>query len=170
MKVVHMDLGRCVYCRGCEVACKREHNGHSNMSVVLLDDDSPVPMNCRHCEKSPCMAVCPTAALSREEGGPVTLQTMKCIGCRLCAMACPFGVLTLDALSKVMRKCDMCEDRLAEGLSPACVTTCPARALTYEEFDVVMQKVRERAATAILSGVGSKQGTVVSLPRWGKIS
>lgn len=164
MKVIFMDLNRCIYCRSCEVACEREHNGRSFMSVVLLNNKRSVPMNCRHCEKSPCVAVCPTKALNKLENGPVIIETMKCIGCRLCAMVCPFGILEFDALSKVMRKCDLCVHRLNDGKAPACVTTCPARALTYDEFDVIMRKVKEKAAKAIISGVGSQPGIVITPP------
>ena len=164
MKVIFMDLNRCIYCRSCEVACEREHNGRSFMSVVLIDNKRSVPMNCRHCEKSPCVAVCPTKALTKLENGPVILETMKCIGCRLCAMVCPFGILEFDALSKVMRKCDLCVHRLSEGKAPACVITCPARALTYDEFSTIMQKVKEKAAKAIISGVGSQPGIVITPP------
>jgi Fe-S-cluster-containing dehydrogenase component len=134
------------------------------MSVVLLDDKHSVPMNCRHCEKSPCVAVCPTKALNKLENGPVIIETMKCIGCRLCAMVCPFGILEFDTLSKVMRKCDLCVHRLSEGKSPACVTTCPARALTYDEFNNIILKIKEKAAKAIVSGVGSQPGIVITPP------
>jgi formate dehydrogenase iron-sulfur subunit len=164
MKVIFMDLNRCIYCRSCEVACEREHNGRSFMSVVLFNNKRSVPMNCRHCEKSPCVAVCPTKALNKLENGPVIIETMKCIGCRLCAIVCPFGILEFDTLSKVMRKCDLCVHRLSQGKAPACVTTCPARALTYDEFDAIMQKTREKAAKAIISGVGSQPGVVIAPP------
>jgi formate dehydrogenase iron-sulfur subunit len=164
MKVIFMDLNRCIYCRSCEVACEREHNGRSFMSVVLFNNKRPVPMNCRHCEKSPCVAVCPTKALNKLENGPVIIETMKCIGCRLCAIVCPFGILEFDTLSKVMRKCDLCAHRLSQGKAPACVTTCPARALTYDEFGAIMQKTREKAAKAIISGVGSQPGVVITPP------
>jgi Fe-S-cluster-containing dehydrogenase component len=79
-------------------------------------------------------------------------------------MACPFGVLELDSLNRVMRKCDLCIHRLKEGQSPACVVTCPARALRYDEFDTIMQRVKEMAAKAIISGVGVQPGIVISPP------
>ena len=161
MKVLFIDLGRCIYCRSCEVGCEREHGGHSFMSVVLLDEKHPVPMNCRHCEKSPCVTTCPTKAITRLENGPVIIETMKCIGCQLCAMVCPFGVLELDSLNRVMRKCDLCIHRLNEGKLPVCVTTCPARALAYDEFDTIMQRIKKRAAKTIISGVGSEPGIVI---------
>ncbi len=164
-KIIFMDLNRCIYCRACEVACEREHEGHSFMSVLLLDERHSLPMNCRHCEKSPCVSVCPTGALNRVENGPVIISTMKCIGCSLCAMVCPFGVLELDYLNRVMRKCDLCIHRLNEGKLPACVTTCPARALDYDEFDNIMRRIKERAAKAIISGVGSGPGIVISPPQ-----
>jgi formate dehydrogenase iron-sulfur subunit len=164
-KIIFMDLNRCIYCRACEVACEREHEGHSFMSVLLLDERHSLPMNCRHCEKSPCVAACPTGALNRVENGPVIISTMKCIGCSLCAMVCPFGVLELDYLNRVMRKCDLCIHRLNEGKLPACVTTCPARALDYDEFDNIMRRIKERAAKAIISGVGSGPGIVISPPQ-----
>jgi formate dehydrogenase iron-sulfur subunit len=163
-KVIFMDLNRCIYCRSCEVACEREHNGHSFMSVLLLDEKHSVPMNCRHCKKSPCVAVCPSGALTKLENGPVIIETMKCIGCSLCAMVCPFGILELDQLSKVMRKCDLCIHRLRENKLPACVSSCPARALSYDEFDAIMQMLKKKAAKSIVSGARNEPGIVVSPP------
>ena len=163
-RVIFMDLNRCICCRSCEVACEREHEGRSFMSVVLLDERHSVPMNCRHCEKNPCLVVCPTSALTRVANGPVIIETMKCIGCCLCALVCPFGILQFDYLSKVMRKCDLCIHRLNEGKVPACVVTCPARALTYDEFDAILQRVKEKAAKAIISGIGLEPAIVISPP------
>jgi len=163
-KVIFLDLNRCIYCRSCEVACEREHNGRSFISVLLLDEKHSVPMNCRHCEKSPCVAVCPTEALTKLENGPVIIETMKCVGCSLCAMVCPFGILELDYSSKVMRKCDLCIHRLKENKLPACVSSCPARALSYDEFDAIMQMLKKKAAKSIVSGTGREPGIVVSPP------
>jgi Fe-S-cluster-containing dehydrogenase component len=80
-------------------------------------------------------------------------------------MVCPFGILELDLVSKVMRKCDLCIHRLNEGKVPACVATCPARALTYDEFDAIMERMKEKAAKAIIGGVGLGPGIVVSPPK-----
>jgi formate dehydrogenase iron-sulfur subunit len=164
-KVLYIDIKRCIYCRSCEVACEREHEGHSHMNVVPIHGRHAVPMNCRHCEKHPCLTVCPTKAITREEGGPVIIHTMKCIGCRMCAMVCPFGILNFDVLGRVMRKCDLCIHRLSEGKNPACVTTCPARALLFDEFDSIMSRTKEKAAHAVISGVGSQPGTVIIPPK-----
>jgi formate dehydrogenase iron-sulfur subunit len=151
-KVLYVDTNRCIYCRSCELACEREHNGRSHMSVVLLDNRYPVPMNCRHCEKNPCLVSCPTGAITREGNGPVIINSMQCIGCRICAMVCPFGILNLDDISRVMRKCDLCIHRLNEGKRPACVVTCPARALSFEEFDALMERLRRKAAADLIRG------------------
>ncbi len=161
-KVLYIDTNRCIYCRSCEVACEREHDGHSYMTVVPVHEKHAVPMNCRQCEKHPCLLVCPTGAIIRVENGPVIIYHMKCIGCLLCAMVCPFGVLTFDLLNRVMRKCDLCIHRLNEGKRPACVSTCPSRALVFDDFESIMSRLKEKAAKAVISGVGTLPGTVIS--------
>jgi anaerobic dimethyl sulfoxide reductase subunit B (iron-sulfur subunit) len=79
-------------------------------------------------------------------------------------MVCPFGVPEFDPSSGVMRKCDQCIHRLNEGKAPACVVTCPARALTYDEVGTIMQRVKEKAAKAIISGVGLEPGVLIRPP------
>ncbi|HSW39814.1 MAG TPA: 4Fe-4S dicluster domain-containing protein [Acidobacteriota bacterium] len=153
-KVIYIALNRCIYCRACIVACEREHEGYSHMSVMPIKGGRAVPMHCRHCEKHPCLVACPTGAITREGTGPVIIHGMKCIGCRLCAMVCPFGVLNLDVSSRIMRKCDLCIHRLNDGRNPACVTTCPSRALVFDEFDAIMSRMKIKAAQAAISGVG----------------
>ena len=153
-RVLYYDPSRCIYCRSCEVACEREHDGHSHMSVIIQGHGQAVPMNCRHCEKSPCLVACPTEAITREEDGPVIIDSMKCIGCQLCAIVCPFGILPLDVLNPIIRKCDLCIHRLNEGKRPACVTTCPARALVFDDIEAIMLRLKEKAAKEIISGLG----------------
>ncbi|MBC8521483.1 MAG: 4Fe-4S dicluster domain-containing protein [Methanomicrobia archaeon] len=164
-KVLYMDLNRCISCLGCEVACMRVHgNGTSNIFVTLLEDRFSIPLSCRHCEKSPCVEVCPTGALEKTSEGAVIQHSMKCIGCTLCAVVCPFGIIQLDTVNKVIQKCDLCIYRLSEDKLPACVATCPARAITYDEFDTIMENVRKKRAMSILSGVGTEPGTIMTLP------
>lgn len=148
-KGIYIDSARCIYCRACEVACEREHDGHSFMLVILFDERYSIPMNCRHCEKPLCVVVCPTKALTKMKLGAVILEGTKCIGCQLCGIVCPFGIIALDITSKVVRKCDLCQGRLTEDKVPACVATCPAQALIYDEFDNLTRRVKEGAATAL---------------------
>ena len=163
-KVIYMDLGRCIYCRACEVACEREHGGISHMFVQLIDERYAVPMNCRHCEVSPCTLICPTKAVHRETEDAVTVDSMKCIGCKLCTLACPFGVIWPDLFNKVSRKCDLCLHRTRQGLDPACVATCSARALVYGEFGDIIASVQAKPATTLVNRAAGKVGTVVTMP------
>ncbi|MFQ5867624.1 MAG: 4Fe-4S dicluster domain-containing protein [bacterium] len=163
-KILYIDLNRCLYCRSCEVACEREHHGTSYMFVTLLEDRYSVPLSCRHCEKNPCLEVCPTKAIEKTEEGAIVLYAMKCIGCKLCAIICPFGILQLDEIDKVVKKCDLCIHRLKEGKDPACVVTCPAKATSYEEFDAIMEKIREKKALSIVSGIGGEKDIIITLP------
>jgi formate dehydrogenase iron-sulfur subunit len=165
-KMLYMDLNRCISCLGCEVACMRVHgNSKANIFVTLLEDRFSIPISCRHCEKKPCVEVCPTNALEKTPEGAVIHHSMKCIGCTLCTLVCPFGVIQLDTVNRVIQKCDLCIDRLRNNKLPACVATCPARAITYDEFDTIMEKVRKKRAMSILSGVETELGAVITLPR-----
>ncbi|NJE85362.1 4Fe-4S dicluster domain-containing protein [Thermococcus sp. CX2] len=143
-KTVFIDFSKCIECRACEVACEREHNGMSFISVFEWQEMAAMALNCRHCEKAPCVEVCPTNALYRDEDGAVLLAPQKCIGCLMCGIVCPFGIPELDLINKVMGKCDLCAHRRAEGKLPACVETCPTDALLYGEFNEIIRKRREK--------------------------
>lgn len=102
------------------------------------------PLQCRHCEKAPCAAICPTAALwRRNQDSPVVLDHERCIGCRWCILACPFGVIRMDPKDGAIVKCDLCAERLAKGEVPACVESCHTRAITLEAIEDVVQDKRE---------------------------
>jgi len=162
--VILMDIARCINCRSCEVACEREHAGFGNMTVQVFDERYAVPMSCRHCQDGPCIRVCPTNALHRETNDAVTIAPMKCIGCQLCMIACPFGIIKFDYLNKIARKCDLCVARTMQGLQPACVSTCSARALVYGEFDELKQTVeRDRSRLLVVRSSG-ETGTLVRVP------
>lgn len=163
-KTIYMDLTRCIYCRACEVACQREHGGQSNMFVQLSDDGHAVPINCRHCETSFCTEVCPTGAVYHASEGLVMVAPMKCIGCGLCTLACPFGSIWFDALNRVARKCDLCIHRTQAGLEPACVASCSSRALAFGELDGIVDKARRKRQTVVISRAAGYHGTVVALP------
>ncbi|HEX6085174.1 MAG TPA: 4Fe-4S dicluster domain-containing protein [Thermoanaerobaculia bacterium] len=106
-----------------------------------------VKRQCMHCEDPACVSACPVTAMHKTAEGPVVYDEEKCIGCRYCLWACPWGVPTADwdSLSPAISKCTMCYDRLdVAGGQPACVKQCPADALEYGNRDELLQKARRR--------------------------
>ncbi len=131
---VEIDPNLCIGCRMCEVACALEHEGVPNIRIVFLPGmDAPVPVTCRHCEDAPCIEACPVKAMRREPDGTVVVDTKACIGCGLCAAACPYGIPVVRLDKSVTAKCDLCEERRKKGLKPACVSICPVGALALVE-------------------------------------
>ncbi len=107
---------------------------------------------CNHCENPPCVAVCPTKATFRRDDGIVMMDYHRCIGCRYCMAACPYGarsfnwvdprpyIQTIDKgyptrTRGVVEKCNFCEERLAKGLAPACVESCREKALAFGDLN-----------------------------------
>lgn len=151
-KVIFLDAGRCIGCKACEAACRVARSGPEGITVMPVGERFAVPQACRHCGQSMCLAVCPAGAVYKGEDLSVKIDLIKCIGCQLCIAACPFGVISLDNVTKTVKKCDRCCQRVKEGYLPACVATCPSGALTYEDLDLVTtRKRRKRALSSVLS-------------------
>lgn len=161
-KAIVVDSKKCYACLSCVVECSYRRAGAAanaplnarNFSqagcAVLAVESEPAPLVCHHCEEAPCLAVCPSGAIYREtEEGPVLLARERCIGCKACIVACPFGMIRLTADGKSVIKCDSCADRLARGLEPACVAACPSGAVEFKELDDVVLEARRRAAAAL---------------------
>ena len=159
--LIDLDLRRCVACGACTVACMDQNDiepqfGDRPLRRVTAVEEGEgsgsvftyLSMACMHCSDAICIAACPVGCISRdEETGFVVYDNARCIGCRSCALACPFGAPTFDRSGK-MRKCDGCNDRVKAGLEPACVRVCPVSALkltTEEEY------LEEAAADTALS-------------------
>ena len=119
----------------------------------------PVPILCNHCENQPCVRVCPTQATFQRPDGIVMMDYHRCIGCRFCMAACPYGSRSMNwrdprpALAKlnpdyptrtrgVVEKCNFCEERLAQGLLPACVLACRQKALVFGDLEEPGGEVR----------------------------
>jgi Fe-S-cluster-containing dehydrogenase component len=92
-----------------------------------------VPKLCNQCDNPPCVQVCPVGATFRTEDGVVLVDKDYCIGCRYCIQGCPYGARYLDPENKTAEKCTFCYHRIVEGLSPACVETCPTQARIFGE-------------------------------------
>lgn len=116
----------CMGCHACEVACKQEHNLEVGPRLVRVVERSPnfTPIYCHHCAKPPCGEACPSEAIHKTEDGLVLIDNEACIGCGECLQACPFGAMQFDEEAEVAIKCDLCADRLQEGLVPACASVC----------------------------------------------
>ncbi len=146
-KVIVIDHERCTGCRQCEMVCSVFHTGASNpararIKVVKWEDIGLyLPTTCMNCEKPFCVEVCPTKACHKDlEHGRVLIDKDKCIGCKTCIMACPFGAPLFDAVERISVKCDYCDG------DPKCVAFCEVKAVSYVEADRVgLTKKREAA-------------------------
>ncbi|MDN5918626.1 MAG: 4Fe-4S dicluster domain-containing protein [Pseudonocardia sp.] len=102
---------------------------------------------CKHCTHAACLDVCPTGALIRTEHGTVLVQDDICNGCGYCIPACPYGVIDQRKGDGGAFKCTMCQDRLGEGLMPACATACPTESIMFGNLDELRERADERLAT-----------------------
>ncbi|HPP29919.1 MAG TPA: 4Fe-4S dicluster domain-containing protein [bacterium] len=131
----------CIGCRLCEVYCITQHSPSKDIirtykgsevrpvSGIYFEEKGSVSfaIQCRHCDEAPCIENCLTGAMYRDEKtGRVLHNRDKCVGCWMCVMSCPLGVIKIDyEKKKVVSKCDLCIDREF----PACVEHCPNEAI-----------------------------------------
>jgi Fe-S-cluster-containing dehydrogenase component len=145
-KRVVLDLDRCIECKSCMAAC---WYGHGRMTGVNFVDVGPavLPIVCRQCSDPACVEICPAKSMTRDARGVVARGIFSCRGCGSCARACPFGVLALEMVGHHVAKCDLCDDRVARGLAPRCVSVCPTGALRFATAAEI-----EAAGLAVLGG------------------
>ena len=146
------DLNRCVGCLACSTACKTVNGvkpGDFWLKTLRIgpnptpgkSGDWPdvemyfLPVQCQHCEDAECVKVCPTHASHKLSDGTVQIDKSKCIGCQFCAMACPYNVRYLNEEERVVEKCTLCEQRIAQGYLPQCVAQCGGRARFFGDLD-----------------------------------
>ncbi|MGO1070582.1 4Fe-4S dicluster domain-containing protein [Lysobacter sp. CA199] len=134
------------------------------------------PRSCLHCEQPACVTVCPTgASYKRAEDGIVLVDEDKCIGCKLCSWACPYGAREYSQVEGVMKKCTLCIDRIYnENLSeserqPACVQACPTRARHFGDLgdpeSAVSKLVAERGGVDLMGQLGYRPTNKYLPPR-----
>ena len=194
-----VDTTKCIGCHACQVSCKEWNGLPGELTPLPFGVQSPAALSaktymlithhevddprapagfrnvftkrqCMHCDEPACVSACPVTALRKTKAGPVTYDPAKCIGCRYCVWACPFGAISAewDSLAPKMSKCTLCADRLepaipversGKGLTdderkrfaaahavPACVKACPAGALDFGIREDMLAEARSRIA------------------------
>jgi carbon-monoxide dehydrogenase iron sulfur subunit len=133
-KVLILNYEKCTGCRECELVCAVQHEGVSNparsrIKIIKMEwEGKYIPVTCQQCESAPCMAICPVKAISRDQNlNRVLVNYDKCIGCRMCVAACPFGAMSFNGLTQKVMKCDFCDG------DPQCVRFCETKAIRYAE-------------------------------------
>ena len=141
-----VDLDKCSACKGCVTAChnlnglEEEETWRSVGTIVGevagMSEQKTVTTACHHCVDPGCMNGCPVLAYEKDEvTGIVRHLDDQCIGCEYCVMKCPYEVPQYSESKGIVRKCDMCYSRLAEGEAPACVQACPNEAIAISIVD-----------------------------------
>jgi carbon-monoxide dehydrogenase iron sulfur subunit len=186
MKTVIVQPERCVGCLQCRLACAVEHSRSKELVAAIGEETRPQPRlriyagrlhfafpnKCRHCDPAPCQEVCIAGAIKRDASrGTVDIDPQRCISCAMCAMACPFGVLTYAPLATapdklaVALKCDQCPDREKVGKAPACVTACKVGALTYGDWEDAQEDKGRAVAQAVFASLHAADQAALALPQ-----
>lgn len=133
--IFRVNVQRCIACGKCELACAFAHGSEGKPSKTRINifrrgPELGTPVVCFQCGDAACASICPTQALVRnEQTGAIDMDRDRCISCRLCVAACPFGNMLWDEAYHCVQKCDLCSG------DPKCVPFCPTGALQYVPAD-----------------------------------
>jgi len=162
------DTTLCTGCERCVEACREDNElgpdvprrwksriddlSSTRYTTILRrkSEDKPgvhfVRQQCRHCVDPACVSACLVGALQKTPEGPVIYDDARCMGCRYCMIACPYGIprYTWEKPVPYIRKCDMCYDRVVDGGKPACVEACPQKATIFGDRDELIAEAHRR--------------------------
>jgi formate dehydrogenase iron-sulfur subunit len=167
-----IDVSRCIGCKACQVACMEWNDVRDDVGVNLGSYNNPIDLTdrswtvmrfyeeelpqkglqwlivkdgCLHCADPGCLKACPApGAIVQLANGIVDFQQEYCIGCGYCQTGCPFNIPRYSVKDDKAYKCTLCSDRVAVGLEPACIKTCPTQALTFGSKDDMKFLAEER--------------------------
>jgi formate dehydrogenase iron-sulfur subunit len=169
-----IDVSKCIGCKACQVACMEWNDIRDDVGRNLGVYDNPIDLTdrswtvmrfyeeelpgkglqwlivkdgCLHCEDPGCLRACPApGAIVQFANGIVDFQQENCIGCGYCQTGCPFNIPRYSMKDQKAYKCTLCSDRVAVGLEPACIKTCPTQALTFGSKEDMLELASERVA------------------------
>ncbi|ADU66894.1 4Fe-4S dicluster domain-containing protein [Desulfurispirillum indicum] len=188
-----IDVNGCVGCNMCTVACNKENNVGPKVSRTKILPIEPegtyLSMACQHCDRPPCVLVCPiTATYRRDKDGIVMQDDSKCMGCKYCMTACPYGVRTFNKYRPfpgdqaqynlnpevkprprhVVEKCSFCDHRSDRDQKPACIEACPVGIRYFGNLDdpdsEISQMIRKRNAITLLPDQKTKPKVYFAFP------
>ncbi|TSA38496.1 MAG: dimethylsulfoxide reductase subunit B [Porphyromonadaceae bacterium] len=155
----YFDSSACSGCKTCQVACKDKNDLQAGIRFRRVYEVAGANWNktdegawehdivaynlsiaCNHCENPSCVKACPTTAMHSELDGIIQIDPKKCVGCRYCQWACPYGSPQYNRQKGIMQKCDFCRDYILDGKQPVCVTSCPMRALEFGPISQLIEK------------------------------
>ena len=125
MKRLFIDLEKLYGCGKPTAECSYYYHPNNN-GITRLREIGQFMHICRKCEEAPCVKACPKEALEKQEDGTIKRYTMRCVSCKSCSLACPFGTIPLETVPYIMSQCDACIDRLDKE-EPICARTCSVK-------------------------------------------
>jgi Fe-S-cluster-containing hydrogenase component 2 len=150
---------KCLGCRICEMFCSLSHTdtcnpARSRVNIIKMDlDVRCVPMVCQQCAEPACEKACPSGAIQRNEcTGAMETDPKRCIGCRMCVLACPFGGTGVDPREGTVMRCDLCQGE------PKCAEVCPYGAIVYVEADRQALHKKRSGAERFLTSLENQTG------------
>jgi len=169
-----IDISKCIGCKACQVACMQWNDLRDDIGTNVGVYDNPVDLTdqswtvmrfaevarddgnlewlirkdgCMHCEDPGCLKACPApGAIVKYANGIVDFISENCIGCGYCIAGCPFNVPRISKKDNKAYKCTLCSDRVAVGLEPACVKTCPTGAIQFGAKEDMLARGAKRVA------------------------
>ncbi|HZL56580.1 MAG TPA: DmsC/YnfH family molybdoenzyme membrane anchor subunit [Bryobacteraceae bacterium] len=173
----HFDMTKCIGCKCCVVACNEQNGNPAELNwrrvgeveggYYPLTQRNYLSMGCNHCVEPSCLIGCPVEAYTKDPRTGVVIHSADtCIGCQYCTWNCSYGVPQYNPARGVVGKCDMCHNRIADDMAPACIAACPESAIAIEIVNIAEWRRDYLSANApgLPSADDSISTTRVTLP------